>query len=139
MQNPKLMVAGSAILVSSTVAVINAVAVGEHIGMLPIVLLAHAVLAAGYMIFSALTEQPEAAPEPLDEEARIDGVARRYGLSRREQEVLATYVRNRDIRSSANELFIAPGTVKTHLSHMYAKTGVRGCDELLRLCDSYSG
>ncbi len=69
MRNSKLLAAGSAILVSFAVAVANAIASGERIGMLPIMLLTHLVLAGGYMIFSALTEQPEAASEPLDEAA----------------------------------------------------------------------
>ena len=69
MRNSKLLAAGSAILVSFAVAVANAIASGERIGMLPIMLLTHVVLAGGYMIFSALTEQPEAASEPLDEAA----------------------------------------------------------------------
>lgn len=136
-----LIMAPVALIASSTVSVITALASGEQIGMLPTVLLAHVLLAACFMFAEGLREPvaesvPE-APAPLDESARVDGVAQRYGLSRREHEVLEVYVRNRDIRLSANELFIAPGTVKTHLSHMYAKTGVNGCDELLRLCDGF--
>ncbi|MGW1901054.1 response regulator [Streptomyces hirsutus] len=46
-------------------------------------------------------------------------------LSAREREVLALVARGTSNREIAHELFISEATVKTHLTHLYAKLGVR--------------
>ncbi|MER6109996.1 response regulator [Streptomyces hirsutus] len=46
-------------------------------------------------------------------------------LSAREREVLALVARGTSNREIARELFISEATVKTHLTHLYAKLGVR--------------
>ncbi|MEV7789239.1 response regulator transcription factor [Streptomyces sp. NPDC088106] len=46
-------------------------------------------------------------------------------LSAREREVLALVARGTSNREIARELFISEATVKTHLSHIYAKLGAR--------------
>ena len=46
------------------------------------------------------------------------------GLTRREAEVLACVAGGRTNVETARLLFIAPGTVKTHLAHIYAKLAV---------------
>ncbi|MFE9921849.1 response regulator [Streptomyces sp. NPDC005774] len=46
-------------------------------------------------------------------------------LSAREREVLALVARGTSNRETARELFISEATVKTHLTHLYAKLGVR--------------
>ncbi|MEU1272125.1 response regulator transcription factor [Streptomyces sp. NPDC005799] len=45
-------------------------------------------------------------------------------LSNREREVLALVARGTSNREIARELFISEATVKTHLTHLYAKLGV---------------
>jgi DNA-binding NarL/FixJ family response regulator len=45
-------------------------------------------------------------------------------LSTREREVLALVARGTSNREIARELFISEATVKTHLTHLYAKLGV---------------
>jgi DNA-binding NarL/FixJ family response regulator len=45
-------------------------------------------------------------------------------LSAREREVLALVARGTPNREIARELFISEATVKTHLTHLYAKLGV---------------
>jgi len=45
-------------------------------------------------------------------------------LSAREREVLALVARGTSNREIARELFISEATVKTHLTHLYAKLGV---------------
>ncbi|MFF0428873.1 response regulator [Streptomyces sp. NPDC004520] len=46
------------------------------------------------------------------------------GLSARENEILALVARGTPNRAIAAELFISEATVKTHLTHIYAKLGV---------------
>ncbi|ANH93515.1 MULTISPECIES: response regulator transcription factor [unclassified Streptomyces] len=46
-------------------------------------------------------------------------------LSAREREVLVLVARGTSNREIARELFISEATVKTHLSHLYAKLGVK--------------
>ncbi|MEU2880601.1 response regulator transcription factor, partial [Streptomyces sp. NPDC007070] len=45
-------------------------------------------------------------------------------LSAREREVLVLVARGASNREIARELFISEATVKTHLTHLYAKLGV---------------
>jgi DNA-binding CsgD family transcriptional regulator len=48
----------------------------------------------------------------------------RFGLSHREAEVLALVTRGKTNLETATTLFIAAGTVRKHLEHVYAKLGV---------------
>jgi DNA-binding CsgD family transcriptional regulator len=47
-----------------------------------------------------------------------------FGLTRRETEVLGWVTRGKSNAEIAANLSIAPGTVKKHLDHIYAKLGV---------------
>ena len=47
------------------------------------------------------------------------------GLTRREQEVLGLVAEGKSNAEIANELWIAAGTVRVHLEHIYAKLGVQ--------------
>ena len=47
-----------------------------------------------------------------------------FGLTRRETEVLGWVARGKSNAEIAATLSIAPGTVKKHLDHIYAKLGV---------------
>lgn len=70
-----------------------------------------------------------------DIEGRCGVVARMYGLSAREQDVLEYLLKGRTLQSIANETFLSYNTVKTHVSHIYQKTGVHSRDELIDLLD----
>ena len=48
-----------------------------------------------------------------------------FGLTRREDEVLRWVARGKSNQEIAATLSIAPGTVKKHLDHIYAKLGVK--------------
>ncbi len=56
----------------------------------------------------------------------------RTGLSERELQIARAYAAGRVYREIADELFIAPSTVRTHLSTIYRKLGVSSKLELLR-------
>lgn len=56
--------------------------------------------------------------------------ANRYGLTRREEELLCLLVAGRTNREIGEELTISVGTVKTHVHHIYEKVGVSSRDEL---------
>lgn len=74
--------------------------------------------------------------DPLfDMGARCDAVAKLYGLSAREKDVLAYLLMGRTLQSIGNETFLSYNTVKTHVSHIYQKTGVHSRDELIDLLD----
>lgn len=63
-------------------------------------------------------------------------VAYRYGLSRREAEVLEFLARGRDVPYVASELVISKNTVRTHTKGIFAKTGVHSRQELIDLVES---
>jgi DNA-binding CsgD family transcriptional regulator len=53
------------------------------------------------------------------------GAPAALGLTPRESEVMAWVVRGESNPQIAKRLSIAPGTVKKHLEHVYAKLGVK--------------
>jgi DNA-binding CsgD family transcriptional regulator len=60
--------------------------------------------------------------------------ARLHGLTRAEERVVITILRSGgNVRSVADELAISHNTLKTQLKSVYAKTGVRGQADLIRL------
>ena len=60
-------------------------------------------------------------------------VARRYGLTLREQEVLELMVQGMSVPDMAERVSISYGTAKTHVSHIYKKLDVHSRDEALAL------
>lgn len=58
-------------------------------------------------------------------------IANRYRLSEREEEVLTLLALGWSRSHIKSELFLSLGTVNTHVTHIYAKLGVHGKDELL--------
>lgn len=60
-------------------------------------------------------------------------IAMQYGLSRKESEILLLLAQRKTAPEIANELFIAVGTVKTHMHNIYRKLGIHSKKELLEL------
>lgn len=58
-------------------------------------------------------------------------VGKKYGLSRREQEVLVELVRGKTIASIADELTVSENTIKAHTKGIYRKLEVHTREELL--------
>ncbi len=57
----------------------------------------------------------------------------RYGVTDREREVLALLARGRTYNEAADELCLSLATIKSHVSHLYEKTGTRNKVELINL------
>jgi DNA-binding NarL/FixJ family response regulator len=66
---------------------------------------------------------------------RLGGRRREEGLTSAERRVAALVARGRTNREVAAELFLGERTVETHLTHIYAKLGVRSRTELSRVYD----
>ncbi|GHV94663.1 hypothetical protein AGMMS50293_09830 [Spirochaetia bacterium] len=63
----------------------------------------------------------------------LDEAVRRYGLSRREQEVVLAVLQGKASKEIAGELYISPRTVEFHLQSIYRKTGAAGRFALIAL------
>jgi DNA-binding CsgD family transcriptional regulator len=72
------------------------------------------------------------AEKARSELGRIGGRRREEGLTPAEQRVAALVAEGRTNREVAAALLLGEGTVETHLSHIYAKLGVRSRTELAR-------
>jgi DNA-binding CsgD family transcriptional regulator len=66
----------------------------------------------------------------------MEALWERHGLSPREKEVLAIWLSGHTSSYVEENLHISKNTVKTHLSHIYAKTGTSNREELLTLLES---
>ena len=82
----------------------------------------------------------DATPEAEDDfRARCLQIARAHGLSPRETDVLQYLARGHSSRFIATELVISENTVRTHVRHIYEKTGVTSREGLFRLVDAPAG
>jgi DNA-binding CsgD family transcriptional regulator len=70
---------------------------------------------------------------------RIGGRTREAGLTAAERRVAALVAQGRTNREVAAALFLGERTVETHLSHVYAKLGIRSRTELARVYRPGSG
>lgn len=83
-------------------------------------------------------QPPEMTPEPSQHnsmlmdhiENRLPAYAEAHGLSKREREILALAVQGKSNREIAGELYLAEGTVKTHLHNIMKKCGLPNREEL---------
>jgi DNA-binding CsgD family transcriptional regulator len=73
-------------------------------------------------------DEPGSIPDALSV-----SIAKNYGLTSREEDVLLLLLQGRSYTSIGHKLFISKSTVKTHSNHIYAKLGVGSRDELLDL------
>ncbi len=69
--------------------------------------------------------------DPLDDlQDSCARVSRRFGLTRREEQVMALLVQGDSFAQVEEKLSISNSTMKTHARHVYAKVGVSGRAEL---------
>ena len=68
------------------------------------------------------------------EDARLspDGIARRYGLTAREQEVLALALRGLTVAQMADDLVVSKSTVKFHITNVLKKTGFESREQMIQ-------
>lgn len=87
------------------------------------------------LLFGAGFDGEAASPEDVIEGiARQSAlVARAYALSDREEEILTHLACGKTAKTIASDTFISYNTVKTHISHIYQKTGVHTREELVLL------
>ncbi len=71
---------------------------------------------------------PERAPEP-----DVDLLARLYGFTAREAGVAALLLQGLSPKEAADELAMTENTVRTHIRHLFDKTGVERLADLVRL------
>ncbi len=76
---------------------------------------------------------------PRTIEDALAGFGDDYGLTSREREILGYFVAGRNIPYIAEALSVTEGTVKTHSSHIFSKTGTSNRQALLDLFESYRG
>lgn len=75
----------------------------------------------------------QAAQPSLDE--RIGELASFYMLSARETEVFRLWATGHTLKYIQEKLYLSPSTVKTHVRHIYDKTGVHSRSEIVELLD----
>ena len=75
----------------------------------------------------------QAAQSSLDE--RIGELASAYMLSARETEVFRLWATGHTLKYIQEKLYLSPSTVKTHVRHIYDKTGVHSRSEIVELLD----
>ena len=94
------------------------------------------------MVASALTVMNSstsfALATPNRQTAKIEAirkVAQKYHLTSRETDVLELWGMGHTSNYIEQQLYIAKSTVKTHLTHIYQKTGAESKEDLLQLID----
>jgi DNA-binding CsgD family transcriptional regulator/PAS domain-containing protein len=98
--------------------------------------LGEAGIVAGYICQCAAADaRPASSSVPGEAGLPSEGIKLPYGeeISSREYEVLFLLAEGLDVDGIAERLFIAPSTVKSHIHHLYQKTGARNRVELIKL------
>lgn len=68
--------------------------------------------------------------KPLFE--NLDELSDKYGLSKRESEVLRELIKGKTYRAIGEDLFVSLDTIKSHVKSIYKKTGLKSRSELFR-------
>lgn len=68
---------------------------------------------------------------------RCARVARHYGLTHREEEVLSLLAQGKTFQEVEGALTIAHGTMRVHVQHIYAKLGVHGVEEAREVVEGW--
>lgn len=84
---------------------------------------------------SGVSAQDKAIIKKQELANRCSEVAKRYGLSQREEEVLLLLAQRKTVGAIERELFIANGTAKTHIRHIYRKLDIHSREDLFDLLE----
>ena len=93
-------------------------------------------------IEAAVADEPEegveepAAPRPGVFHVKCEIVAKKYGLSNRQREVLGMLAKGRNADYITEKLVISSHTAKAHIYNIYQKTGVHSRQELMDLVEN---
>ncbi len=74
-------------------------------------------------------------PAQASLDARISELARAYLLSARETDVFRLWATGHTLKYIQEKLYLSPSTVKTHVRHIYEKTGKHSRAEIVELLD----
>ncbi len=85
-----------------------------------------------YLRRSLRTWAPRPDPSAVEVKS-LASLARDYGISDREKEIIRLVALGLDNREIGKRLFISPKTVKNHMTSVYAKTGARNRVQLANL------
>ena len=94
------------------------------------ILLAVCVVVSSTML---LTEKGVNANWRMSPHGQVDAIARArdlYGLTAREEEILCLLAQKKTVPTIATDMFLAQGTVKAHVQHIYQKMGIHSRKEL---------
>lgn len=107
---------------------IRAFRIPEGLSLLP----AFTILMSFIMLVGSIKEilEPKAASEGVELD---ENLLRAFHFSKREAEVLPLVLQFLSYKEIGERLFISVGTVRTHLIHIYQKTGAHNRLELLRI------
>lgn len=75
----------------------------------------------------------------LEQEARIGFFCKKYDISRREREVMLLLLEGKSSREIEDRLYISMNTVKSHVSSIYQKLGVKNRYQLFNLLGNSHG
>lgn len=94
----------------------------------------HGARVRAHMLIEGSLAPDNAIPSSAEPSA-LEEVVRLYRLTPREAEVFSLLARGRNAEYIQQKLTLAPGTVKTHIYHIYQKTGVNSQQRLMDLVD----
>lgn len=69
---------------------------------------------------------------------RVSDVSKEHNLTPREEEVLQLLARRESPSQIEKNLYVAHGTLKAHISHIYRKLGVHSREELFEMLEEDS-
>ena len=67
-------------------------------------------------------------------EERLDCLAKRYGLTEREKDITKLIAQGNTVKKTAALLYVAPGTVQSHMKSIYRKLDVHSRQEVIDMC-----
>lgn len=103
--------------------------------LLLLALIAAALLTSGSIERLSVSKSTMDAPDDTPRTRRIIMLAEQADLSPRETEILTIWLSGHNAEYLEQVLHISRNTIKTHLNHIYQKTGCSGREELLQRVD----
>ncbi len=86
-----------------------------------------------------LTERRKPREREATAESRVEALREKYGLTKRETEVARLMGQGRTVAFIADELFVSPRTVSTHVTNIYGKMGVHSRQDFLSIFQEAHG